>query len=107
MTLKESALTGSPRHAGPALSKLLDELAGPIRAALGGEEPGSLRTFASCPCGCVDETTRMLVRDSKGSPRFVVLVSSPQWPDMVARGVESAARAREALGGDLEAAVLP
>src|SRR5262245_56862968 len=86
-------------------SPLLAALSTPLLAALGGESPGLQRSLA-CPCGCVDATTKLLVHDDGGTPRLVVLVSPPQWPDSVAHGTDAASRARHALGEDLGAAVL-
>jgi hypothetical protein len=95
----------SPSHAPAAQIQLLAELNGPVLAALAGEKPGPVRSL-DCPCGCVDATTKLLVHDSGGSPRLVVVLSSRQWPDSAAQGSDAAALARSALQEGPGAAVL-
>jgi hypothetical protein len=89
-----------------ALSLAHGELSGPITAGLCGESLGSIVALRF-PGACANATTKLLIRDSKGTRRLVLLVSSHLGPDIVARGIEAAARARGLLGNELGAVILP
>jgi hypothetical protein len=88
-----------------ALSLARGELSEPIAAALGGRAPMSVVAL-DFPDSSGNSTSKLLIRDAAGRPRLVLLVSSPRGSEIVARGMERAAAAREALGPDLGDVVL-
>ena len=68
-----------------------------LEAALGERQVGRLEHRPG-PSRVVDETTKFLVRDQAGAPVAFVLVSPEVDPEIVARGMQLAARCKARLG---------
>lgn len=76
-------------------------LRAPLRAALGDRYGEFELSFLSRADAVTDGTTILLLRDTDGKPRAVVLCSAPTAPSMVERSMKRARRAKKTLGTDL------
>jgi hypothetical protein len=95
----------SDEHA-PKLEELREELRAPLAAALGSDPESHRIEFLCAPKAVADDPAKLLVTDRASRELAVVLVASPVDPDLVGRGMERAARAREALGERLGSVIL-
>ena len=82
-----------------SVEELQAELSPTLKRALGEAGVGEISVLF--PSALADGTTKLMVRDQSGAPAAVVLCASPVAPDMVARGMDRARLAREALGPEL------
>lgn len=88
-------------HLDPWREELADFLTGAF-----GELPEQPLSLLRPATHLADDVMKLRIRDARGRTVAVALCSSLQWPDMVARAVERARQASDALGEDLGSAVL-
>jgi hypothetical protein len=89
-----------------AIPSRYDSIRTPLAAALGGaSRVGSISQIEPDKPG-VDVTTKFLVRDERNERVVVLLRSPPVTPGLVARGMERARQAKQALGPDLGRVIL-
>lgn len=92
-------------NAGEDLALWRNELVDFLTTAFG-EMPEQPLSLLRPPGPVLDDVMKLRIRDSAGRNVGVALCSSPDWPEMVARGVECGRRARASLGNELGAVVL-
>jgi hypothetical protein len=88
------------------LEQLKQDLSEPLTKAL--DDQASVGEISLlCPLKpVIDDSAKLLVKDPAGHPIAVVLCSSPVTPRLIARGMERARSAKQALGSDVGRVIL-